>query len=109
MRHHLVERMRALDYSSNILGWGIDWVIAAHAYSQGDVAVVDRSVIVHHEFGRGYDSRDAQRQMAGFMQQMTSKEKITFELLRSHVRYRRSLLPKKAHPGLDVAAGGLNS
>jgi hypothetical protein len=106
IKSHLAPRMRSLDYSRNIYGWGIDWFIAAHVYARGELAVVDRRIVVHHETGRGYESGDALRQMSEFMAQMTRHEKIVFELLRSHVRYRRASLSERGGARLGNTVQG---
>lgn len=92
MQRKVVERMRRLDYSGNVYGWGIDWFAAAYSYSQGLSAKVDAAISIDHPVDRGYRSESALHQMKVFMQQMTEKEKSYHALIRSHTRYARVAL-----------------
>lgn len=81
------ERMRNLDYEANIHGWGINSVFCAFCLSENHLAVVDRSVRVVHDQGTGYDPDLALRQRSAFLAEMTAREKIMFNLMRTHVGY----------------------
>lgn len=81
------ERMRGLDYAANIHGWGINSVFCAFCLAENHLAVVDRAVQVAHDFGTGYDPDLALRQRSKFLVAMTAREKIMFNLMRSHVGY----------------------
>lgn len=85
----IVHRMRLLDYSKNIYGWGIDWFAATYTYSEGMKALVDKKVIVNHPPERGYKSDLALQQMKFLMDQMTKKEKIYYNFIKSYIRYSR--------------------
>lgn len=89
IRQPVVQRMRKLDYRANVYGWGIDWLMAAHIYAKGGLALVDPSIQVRHAPGRGYPSDQALKQMPAFMSQMSVPETVMYQLLLSHVRYRR--------------------
>jgi hypothetical protein len=82
----LVERMRSVSYADNLYGWGIDWMLVAHAYATAQLVVVDRSAIVKHPFqARGYSDEAAQAQMEQFLLQLHLNEFIQYTLLRAHV------------------------
>jgi hypothetical protein len=82
----LIERMRTVSYADNLYGWGIDWMLVAHAYSRGRLVVIDRSAIVKHPFQtRGYSEEAAQAQMDRFLQQLHLNEFIQYTLLKGHV------------------------
>lgn len=89
IRQRVVQRMRQLDYRANVYGWGIDWLMAAYIYATQGLALVDPSIQVRHAPGRGYPSGEALKQMPAFMSQMSVSETMTYQLLLSHVRYRR--------------------
>lgn len=81
----VVNRLKALDYTHNNLGWGIDWAAIAYAYSHHMLVVQDASVQIRHSSGTGYDKQEALRQMEAFMQQLTHQERVMVQLLQKAV------------------------
>lgn len=79
----VMDRLKQLDFSQNNLGWGIDWAAIAYAYTHHLLVVVDQTLTVKHAPGRGYDSNEAQSQMANFLKQLTAQEQLTYLLLDS--------------------------
>ncbi len=84
-------RMKQLDYSKNVYGWGIDWFAAAYAHSEGMALVMDNTISINHPTDRGYDSAIALEKMKSFLDQMDFKERIQYSLILSHIKYRKSL------------------
>jgi hypothetical protein len=84
VKHDVVSRMKKLDYESNVLGWGIGWIIAAYIYVNNRIAVVDNRVKVSHPKGSGYDGKEAKLQMQKFLKQMSMEEIIQYQLLKSY-------------------------
>jgi hypothetical protein len=74
-------RMREIDYSKNVYGWGIDWFFVAASYAMGCRVVVDTSVRVMHKVGSGYSKHQAASEMMEFLQQMDKFEKIKYDEL----------------------------
>ncbi|MEH6523975.1 hypothetical protein [Sulfitobacter sp.] len=66
----LYPALRALDYTGNNLGWGIDWVALHEITKHHKIAVRDMSYPVHHPQGRGYDNAEAAQNMKTFITQM---------------------------------------
>lgn len=90
LRSSIVDRMRYVDYSKNIYGFGIDYIFITNAYSSGKLAVIDTSVVINHSFKRGYDSSIAISTMTKFLSEnLTFTENALFIVLRSywHSRY----------------------
>lgn len=71
----VLHRMRAADYSGNIYGWGIDWLIVCAAHARGYPVVVDEAVTVHHRISNNYSTGDARAQMHAFFEQFTPAER----------------------------------
>ncbi len=84
-------RMKQLDYSKNVYGWGIDWFAAAYAHSEGMALVMDNTISINHPTDRGYDSAVALEKMKSFLDQMDFKERIQYSLILSHIKYRKAL------------------
>lgn len=85
----IIERLKVLDYECNNIGWGIDWVAICHAYSKGLIAVKNNSVMICHPKGSGYSHPDAERQMAGFLSQMSSLEFMIFDEINKYIDQKR--------------------
>lgn len=81
----VVERLKALDYECNNLGWGIDWAAIAYAYTHHLVVVQDTAVNIGHKAGTGYAKDEAVVQMTAFLQQLTEQEKVMYQLLNHQV------------------------
>ena len=79
------ERLRALTYDDNNLGWGVDWAALAACHTKGRVAVRDRSILIHHPFGSGYSHKDATAQMHRFLAQLDPSEKAMVNILKRTV------------------------
>lgn len=77
-----VERFKALDYECNNLGWGLDLVAAAYAFSGRRLVVRDTGVVVGHPPGSGYDHHEAARQEAVFLRQLDRHERLQCQLIR---------------------------
>jgi hypothetical protein len=92
LNSRIIERMKCLDYSKNIYGWGIDWFAASVSFALGFRNEVDKTVAIHHPVDRGYKSDDAKNQMRVFMNQLTSAEEkiykdINKKVAQSRVKY----------------------
>jgi hypothetical protein len=85
----VLRRLRALDYGSNNIGWGIDWIAICHAYSHGLEVLRDDGQFVRHPRSRGYDTREATRQWLTFMAQASDDELSMFEILKRYTAERR--------------------
>ena len=87
----VLDRLRALDYSQNNLGWGIDWAAVAFCGTQGLAVVGDPTVRVSHPASRGYADDAARWQMEAFFTQLTDEEnRIRSDLLRNLRQHRRA-------------------
>ncbi|MFW2545256.1 glycosyltransferase [Primorskyibacter sp. 2E107] len=80
----IAERMRALDYERNNLGWGIDWVAIAYARQGGQHAVRDTKHCVTHPESRGYHGGVAAQHMKSFLAQLP--EAMQADILTLHAR-----------------------
>lgn len=86
-RGFLLERLRAMDFSENNIGWGIDWVLIISSIKANLVSVMDEHCYVHHKKGSGYDHSLALQQMNKFLSQLSINEKFIFNLLKSRIAY----------------------
>lgn len=93
----VLKRLRALDYSMNNLGWGIDWIAICFSYVNSLFVVADQSLTVEHEEGQGYRRADALQQMDAFLKQMTPQESLMYAILNSYCH------PRVARPRSEVA------
>lgn len=96
MSRDVYQRLRTADFSQNKYGWGIDWLAIVHAYSQGQLAVRDRTIVVHHPAGTGYNEKAARRQMLDFLSQMSPLESIHYNIL---TKYVSPIMPWGDRPG----------
>lgn len=85
----IIERMKSLDYSKNIYGWGIDWFAASVSFALGFRNEVDKTVAIHHPVDRGYKSDDARNQMRVFMKQLTFREASIYRDINTKVAHGR--------------------
>ena len=76
LRAPVIERLGALDYSANNLGWGIDWCAVCFAYANSWLVARNLSHVVSHEKARGYDGRQAAAEMRAFLKQQTPRESM---------------------------------
>ncbi|PZX13477.1 hypothetical protein LX81_03262 [Palleronia aestuarii] len=70
----VLDRLAALDYAGNDLGWGIDWTAFAIARSRGHAVLCDTGLTVSHPPARGYSENAAEAQMAWFLAQLDPAE-----------------------------------
>lgn len=82
----VLQRMRRADYTKNIYGWGINWMICCCAFTMNKLVVIDETFTVVHPQGRGYDSDEAMRMKTEFLKQLTMTEVIQYRLLSGHIR-----------------------
>lgn len=88
----IVARMARARYGQNRFGWGIAALFCAAAHVAQRLVVIDTSVQAFHPADRkGYDAAAAKAGMDAFIQQFSWPERLQFELLLSHVNYRRAL------------------
>jgi hypothetical protein len=86
----VVERMKKINYSENIYGWGIDFIFSAYVQANNLLNVVDTSIKVTHPLGAGYDTEVAGIMMEDFLQQLTPEEKLKNDMIRNyHKRYEK--------------------
>lgn len=71
----IVARLRDLDFSSNNLGWGIDWAASAIAHLAGRRVVRDVQRRVRHAEGRGYSTAVATQQFKNLLEQLSPEER----------------------------------
>jgi len=74
-------RLRALDCTSNNLGWGIDWAALGWAYAQGRMVLRDSALCVTHHRSRSYGSNEAAEQMRRFFEGLSEAERTQITLL----------------------------
>lgn len=85
---NVIDRMRRVDYDKNEFGWGIDLLFCSYAHMMKKYVVTDLMVEVEHPKEiTGYDIDKALSGKKIFLQQFSMQERITYELLNSHVRY----------------------
>lgn len=96
MSRPVYERLKAADFSQNKYGWGIDWLAIVYAYSRGLLAVRDRTVVVQHPAGTGYNEKAARRQMLDFLGQMSQLEAVHYNIL---TKYVSPIMPWGDRPG----------
>lgn len=70
LSRRLMDRLAALDYGANNLGWGIDYVAATLARRTGLSVLRDTGLVVDHPQTRGYSDTGAADQMAAFLDQL---------------------------------------
>lgn len=62
--------LRAPEYDSNNLGWGIDWLAMLTADQHAMIAVRDMTCPVDHPYARGYPNAPAAQHMKNFLSQL---------------------------------------
>jgi hypothetical protein len=90
-RRDTIARFAECDLERNLHGWGIDWVLVCHAYANNKIAVVDRTIAVHHAETRSYSHDVAWQQMVGFLDGLTASEKALYQVLQAYIRARKAL------------------
>jgi hypothetical protein len=96
----IVDRMRQVDYETNQLGWGIDFLFCSYAHCIQKWVAIDLMIQVTHPKGvTGYDNQEARRQLDGFLNQFTLNERLQHQLLTTYVKYNYAKLRvKQNHP-----------
>lgn len=95
LKRPIVDRMMKASYEKNIYGWGICYMFTACALSSGLLTIIDTSLKVMHEHGRGYPSGVAAEQREEFLTQLTPAEVIVNDLLFQIVERNTELLGYK--------------
>jgi hypothetical protein len=90
-RRENIARFAECDLESNCHGWGIDWVLTCHSYANNMIAVVDRTIPVHHTETRSYNHDVAWQQMVGFLDGLTASEKALYQVLQGYIQTRTAL------------------
>jgi hypothetical protein len=81
LRCEIVLFLKGLDYSTNNIGWGIDWAAMVASYSKSMIAVRDRRINVVHAPGKGYGVDEAYKQMFNFLAQLSPANKALLSVL----------------------------
>lgn len=91
----LIPHLRALDYSSNNLGWGIDWVALYKTHALGKIAVRDLACPVSHPKARGYHNAEAAQHMKNFLAQLPTHEQTDIVALHHELEARKMAIAAK--------------
>ena len=86
-------RLRQFDYTTNNVGWGIDWAAAAFAHATGRPVMVDPSLAVSHPMTRGYSTDAAEPQMERFLTGLLPTEQAMRGLIQAKLAPKRSDRP----------------
>ena len=86
----VLDRLRALDFEMNNLGWGIDWASILEARGKGLAVVRDLGCTVRHPPSRGYASDVAVQQMWAFLSQLDAQDRATYHDIEHRIRLRRA-------------------
>lgn len=95
--------LRALDYSGNNLGWGIDWVALYKSDELGRVAVRDLSCPVSHPQIRGYHNAEAAQHLKNFLSQLPAQEQRDIMALHDDLERRKTAIA--AQPQFPMGDG----
>ncbi|MFZ7094084.1 glycosyltransferase [Primorskyibacter sp. 2E233] len=85
----VLDQLRGLDYDSNNLGWGIDWVALCYARQHGLQAVRDTRHRVHHPESRGYHGGEAAQHMKAFLSQLPKALQVDILTLHGRLQDRK--------------------
>jgi len=99
----VTDRLKALSYESNNIGWGLTEVAASLAATHDMLVVMDVDLKVDHPKGSGYDRGEALRQAAVFSRQLSPAQRAYIDLLLATARM-RDLPPKWTAAGLTLRA-----
>lgn len=94
-RKSVVDRLNAMDFTGNNLGWGVDLIAAAYCLQHGLRVVHDRDCRVSHPKSRGYSGSDAFEQMKTFLRQATQEENLAMRFIEAFSEERRLGLGRK--------------
>ena len=88
-RKETVTRMKLANYSFDIYGWGLQWLVAAHVYTNKKIAIVDKSLKIQHAQGSGYPIDVAAKQMQDFFVQFNTNEILQYKFLTSYIEMKK--------------------
>lgn len=89
----ILARLRELDFSSNNLGWGIDWAASGIAHLAGRRVVRDLRRRVRHADGRSYSTAVATQHLKNLLEQLSPEERGW--ILDTHSRVISAQVPGK--------------
>jgi len=78
----IISRLKKLNFTNNLYGWGIGWAANAYSLSCGHLSLVDRSIKVSHPKESKYKALEAARQRNEFLQQCSPQEIAQLSLMR---------------------------
>jgi hypothetical protein len=81
LTRQIVDRMRKVNLTNNVYGWGIDLLFNCYTYSIGKISVVDRSIFVRHPATTEYSTESAFAEQCEFVKQLTPAERTQSALL----------------------------
>lgn len=93
----LYPALRALDYSGNNLGWGIDWVALYDSMQKRRLVVRDLSQAVSHPRSRGYHNAEAAQHMKNFLGQLPASDQREIMRLHADLQTRKNAMVPDYH------------
>jgi hypothetical protein len=91
----VVSRVREIDLSRNLYGWGIDVLFCAVSRVLNLMILIDESVRVFHSQGSGYPKDLARSQANEFLKLFSVEELIEAKLLLGYTQFNRLLLNRR--------------
>lgn len=88
------EKLKEFNYHQNNLGWGIDWAAICICRSTNKLVTCNKSLLVNHPRGSGYNTEEASKQMDIFLSNMSTQEKDQYKLLHSTYIINRKRIKK---------------
>lgn len=92
----LYPALRALDYTRNNLGWGIDWIALLETRKLNKMAVRDLSIKVQHPKTRGYHNAEAAQHMKNFIGQLVVQDQLAILALHDKLEARKTAVTEAA-------------
>jgi hypothetical protein len=83
----ICHRLKSIDFTKNIYGWGIDLIMVANAYVSNLYVTLDSSILIDHSKERGYSSDEAKTQLINFFREFSTQEIIINRLLMNYIKY----------------------
>ena len=83
----ICHRLKRIDFTKNIYGWGIDLIMVANAYVSNLYVTLDSSILVDHSKERGYSSDEAKLQLMQFFREFSTQEIILNRLLMNYIKH----------------------
>ena len=81
----VIKRLKLVNYTKNIYGWGIDWIAICFSYINNLFVIRDNLLTIKHDPGTGYSTDEANTQMEIFIStNMSPQELIMYLLLNSY-------------------------